>query len=124
MSADSRDELIRRGTIALAADVGAIADLCADGAISREMAAWALRSCTARFDARSLGALGAHRDLEGQRTAIVLAHSVATGPLRAIAMPLLRGASHVLVRPARGQTRFAQRVAAHMAPMPVECSAP
>lgn len=120
-AATTRAELIREAVLALAADADALADLCTDGMISREMAVWALRTATARFVPRVLAERSATPDLTGRSVAVVLAESVPTAPLRAIALPLLRGASRVLVRPPRGQARFAQRVVARLARLPVEC---
>ncbi len=82
-------------------------DLVADGAIAPAMADRVLRATAARYTPDALQALcdGA---MEGRDVLVVLAASVPTAPLRALALPLLHGARRVRVRPSRRQTRFVE----------------
>lgn len=84
----------------------AVEALAADGALPPAHAALALDRVTARYTPEALDALTA-LDLAGRRVRVVLAASVATAPLRAVALPLLRGAASVTLKPSRHQPRFA-----------------
>ncbi len=84
----------------------ATAALVADGALHPAHATLALDRVTARYTEAALDALRT-RDLVGRRVRVVLAASVATAPLRALALPLLRGADSVTLKPSRHQPRFA-----------------
>lgn len=84
----------------------ALAALVADGALHPAHAARALDRVTARYTPEALDALTAI-DLADRRVRVVLAASVATAPLRALALPLLRGAASVTLQPSRHQPRFA-----------------
>jgi hypothetical protein len=80
--------------------------LRSDGALHPAHAAAALDRVTARYTPAALDALRT-RELAGRRVRVVLAASVATAPLRALALPLLRGAASVALKPSRHQPRFA-----------------
>ncbi len=71
--------------------------IVADGALSPEMARWALATTCARFVSGALDAIPMPRDLDGESTALILAHGVPTAPLRALALALLRGSANVTV---------------------------
>ena len=79
--------------------------LAAAGAMLPAHAALALDRVTARYTPDALAALTS-RELAGRRVRVLLASSVATAPLRALALPLLRGAASVTVKPSRHQPRF------------------
>lgn len=87
--------------------------LVADGGIDLSMAAWALESSVARFDPprlewasrRADALVGAH-SLAEHPTALVLAESVPTAPLRAVVLTMAREPSRLIVRAARAQPRF------------------
>jgi hypothetical protein len=90
------------------------------------MAKWALRTTATRYASRSRLTLRGLRDLTGETVAVLLAESVPTAPLRAIALPLLRGAARVVVRPSRRQREFAAFVARELAQqcgLPVDLAA-
>ena len=89
--------------------------LCVDGALHPAHAALALDRVTARYTPAALDAL-ATRELAGRRVRVVLAASVATAPLRALALPLLRGAASVTLKPSRHQPRFARLLCPDDAP--------
>lgn len=87
------------------------------------MSEWALDTTVARYVPAADRAVCALPSLDGQRVAVLLAESVPTAPLRAIALPLIRGAERVIVRPARRQRAFATLVAeglSRQAGLPVE----
>lgn len=80
-----------------------------EGALSPAMAARAWALACARYEPAAVGALrGA--SLAGRRVGVVLAATVPTAPLRAIALPWLAGAREVLVRPSRRQRALAGAV--------------
>jgi len=89
--------------------------LAADGALHPAHAALALDRVTARYTPDALEAL-CSRELAGRRVRVLLAASVATAPLRALALPLLRGAASVTVKPSRHQPRFAPLLTDGLAP--------
>lgn len=76
-----------------------------DGALSAAMSERALDLCLARYTPAALSTLRSDR-LAGKRVRVVLAVSVATAPLRAIALPLLQGAA-VRVKPSSRQGEVA-----------------
>lgn len=93
----------------------AVDALSADGALHPAHAALALDRVTARYTPAALAALTS-RELAGKRVRVLLASSVATAPLRALALPLLRGAASVTVKPSRQQPRFVQLLTDGVAP--------
>lgn len=93
----------------------ALAALAADGALHPAHAVLALDRVAARYTPDALAALSSD-DLAGRRVRVVLAASVATAPLRALALPLLRGAASVTVKPSRHQARFVALLAGADAP--------
>ncbi len=88
----------------------AIAALVDDGALHPTHALFALDYVTDRYQPYMLNGLTTD-DLAGRRVRVVLAASVATAPLRAIALPLLRGAESVTIKPSRHQPRFVSLLA-------------
>jgi len=80
-------------------------DLAVDGPLSAPMADRVLRVTARRYTPEALAAV-ADGSLGGRAVYVVLAASVATAPLRAIALPLLRGADSVRVKPSRRQPGF------------------
>ena len=93
----------------------ALEALIADGALHPAHAALALNRVTARYTSAALDGIASH-ELTGRRVRVILAASVATAPLRALALPLLRGAASVIVKPSRHQPRFAAVLAPDDAP--------
>ncbi len=85
---------------------GALDAIIADGRSSRAMAEWGLDAATTVFDPASVAALGL--SLEGERVAVALAESVATAPVRSMALPLLQGALWIRVRAPRAQRVVAE----------------
>lgn len=92
-----------------ASGLKAQADLLAEGKLSVEMTAWGLRTTLARYTEETLCGL-VQTDLRGATVGLSLAQSVPTAALRAIVLPLLRGADRVLVRPSSHQTKFADTI--------------
>jgi hypothetical protein len=68
------------------------------------------RQCCARYTPAAVAAL-ATSQMHGERVAVALARSVVTAPLRAVALPLLAGASRVYVRASRSQQTLVATVA-------------
>jgi len=85
--------------------------LARDGDLSGPMAAWALDATAARYTERAAEVCAERADLEGRDVGVILSASVATAPLRAVALPCLRGARRVVVRPSRRRGAFARLVA-------------
>lgn len=73
-----------------------------DCALSEPMAARVFQLATARYTREAVLCL-ARDSLVGRRVSVVLAATVATAPLRAIALPWLAGAASVAVKPSRRQ---------------------
>ncbi len=90
------------------------ADVIADGGLSPGMADRVLVTAARRYTSASLRAL-VQGVLCGRTVHIVLAASVATAPLRAVALPLLRGAQSVRVRPSRRQSALVRTLCAQPA---------
>lgn len=79
-------------------------------ALSAPMADRVFDVASARYSRASVEAL-ANDALAGRRVALVLAATVATAPLRAIALPWLAGADRIAVRPSRRQRRLVEACA-------------
>ena len=90
------------------------ADVIADGGLSPEMADRVLVTAARRYTSASLRAL-VHGALVGRTVYVVLAASVATAPLRAVALPLLGCAQSVRIRPSRRQSALVQSLCAESA---------
>ncbi len=90
----------------------AIDAIVADGGYSRAMAEWGLDAAASVFDRESIERTVARMGggLEGDTVALSLAKSVATAPLRSMALPLLRGARALTVRAPRAQRAFGRIV--------------
>lgn len=89
-----------------------MAALVDDGALHPAHAARALDLVLARYNPAALAALVAE-DLAGKHVRVVLGASVATAPLRAVALPWLRGASSLALKPSRHQPAFAALLRQH-----------
>ncbi len=90
----------------------AIDAIIADGGYNIAMAEWGLDAAATVFDRASVQQFASEngQQLKGSSVALSLAKSVATAPVRSIALPLLRGASAVSVRASRGQRAVARLV--------------
>jgi hypothetical protein len=90
----------------------AIEAIVADGGYSRAMAEWGLDAAATVFDREAIERTVARTGgaLEGETVALSLAKSVATAPLRSMALPLLRGARALKVRAPRAQRAFGRIV--------------
>lgn len=84
----------------------AIAAVIEDSRCDHAMAEWGLDAATSVFDRASVS--GISRDIDGVRVAVSLAESVATAPLRSMALPFLRGARSVLARAPSAQRAVAR----------------
>ena len=80
--------------------------IAADGPLDPTMAAWALDSTLAAFDPDSLARVSSMHPYERECVAVLLAETVPTAPLRAIALPLLWGARVLHIRAPRLNPRF------------------
>lgn len=94
-----------------ASDIGKRARdaLLEDGGLAPETTEWGLMQAVARYERSVLESL-VRADLSG-RVGVVLARSVPIAPLRAIVLPLLRGAERLEVRPSSKQQSFARLIA-------------
>ncbi len=90
-----------------------LAAVARDGALRAPMAERVLDLCLARYTPEALRALRGTR-YEGRAVRVVLAASVATAPLRALALPLLQGAT-VSVKPSSRQGGCAELTVREMA---------
>lgn len=80
-------------------------------ALSAPMVERVFAVACARYTPHAVASLASNKHAD-RRVGIVLAATVATAPLRALALPWLAGASRVLVRPSRRQRDLVEAIAA------------
>ena len=82
------------------------------GAIDRAMAAYAWRHTAEIYTSEAVRALAAFDDYAGESLAVLLAETVPVAPIRAMLLPIARGAASLRVRPPRMAPRVSRLVAA------------